>query len=261
MDNLTDFISQKRLFAFDLDGCVYTGDQPVPGVAEFIKRLEGQGARVVFVSNNSTHTGEQISQKLAGFGVSTTPENIFHPAGFAGEFLKEQGVGRVFVAGSRALLQNVEQAGAELCGTGETDCAAVLIGRDTDFTYARFEAACRYIQRGARFFVTNIDISHPSAGGVHVPEAGVFAAAIEQVCGKKVEKSIGKPTAFLYNKLMEKNSLAARDCVMLGDNPDTDIKGAANAGMDSIQLVMPGGFPKGAPTFWVDGFGRLIESL
>src|SRR4051794_31944622 len=43
------------LLLVDLDGVVYRGDDPVPGVAELLMERANRGDDVVYVTNNSMH--------------------------------------------------------------------------------------------------------------------------------------------------------------------------------------------------------------
>ena len=44
-------------WALDLDGVIWLGDQPIPGAAEAVGRLQAAGESVVFVTNNSSVPG------------------------------------------------------------------------------------------------------------------------------------------------------------------------------------------------------------
>lgn len=64
---------------------------------------------------------------------------------------------------------------------------------------------------------------------------------------------IGKPRPQLFRMACERLGVAAQDCVMVGDRPDTDIAGAVRAGMRAA-LVRTGRFAPQAP--WPDGIPR-----
>ena len=50
------------LFLFDLDGTLYLADTPVAGAAEALARLREKGKRVVYLTNNSSKTGADMTR-------------------------------------------------------------------------------------------------------------------------------------------------------------------------------------------------------
>jgi ribonucleotide monophosphatase NagD (HAD superfamily) len=63
-------------FLLDLDGVVYRGREPVLGAPETLATLRGMGKRLVFLTNNSWRTPEQVAQKLAGLGIPAEPDEV-----------------------------------------------------------------------------------------------------------------------------------------------------------------------------------------
>src|SRR5688500_19480782 len=57
------------LLLVDLDGVVYRGAQPVPGIAELLRRRAESGDRVIYVTNNSRSHREEYRAKLESMGV------------------------------------------------------------------------------------------------------------------------------------------------------------------------------------------------
>ena len=53
----------------DLDGCVWTGDEPVPGSPEAVEALRSAGIRVAFATNNSRSSTEDYVASLWHIGV------------------------------------------------------------------------------------------------------------------------------------------------------------------------------------------------
>jgi len=63
-------------FAFDLDGCVWTGAVLLPGAAELLTALRRRDKRVVFLTNNSRELPESVARKLSGLGVEASPPEV-----------------------------------------------------------------------------------------------------------------------------------------------------------------------------------------
>lgn len=242
---------KHKNYFFDLDGTLYTGSTAVPYAEQVLGLLRSEGCGIWFLSNNSNQTPEELADKLETMGIAAKPCEFVTPLCAAGEFLFVRcGRSRVYVAGSAALADEVRSAGhqvvteetspadaqAEAAYAGEQSYpAAVLLGRDLEFTYNKLERAAKWIQAGAAFFAANADLSHPGERGLAVPETGALAAAVSAVCGA-VPEYIGKPEPYLYLRVMKQYGLEPESCLMVGDNPETDGRGAVNAGIDFCRI-------------------------
>ena len=57
-------LSEKKLYIFDMDGTIYLGFDVFPYAIRFIKNLRKNGKKVMFFTNNASHTTEYYVQKL-----------------------------------------------------------------------------------------------------------------------------------------------------------------------------------------------------
>ncbi len=60
----------------DLDGVLYRGDQPLPGLREFFAFLRQRPIPFILATNNSTRTPQEVVGKLARMGVEVFPEEV-----------------------------------------------------------------------------------------------------------------------------------------------------------------------------------------
>src|SRR5258707_12020164 len=99
-------------FLLDLDGVVYRGEQVLPGAREFVEWADATGRRVLYLSNNSLQSPDDVAEKLARLGMPR-PQGRVLTAGWAAAQLLGQRFpgGRVFVLGVPAVERMVEQAG------------------------------------------------------------------------------------------------------------------------------------------------------
>src|SRR5258706_1726698 len=157
-----------RAFLLDLDGVVYRGEQALPGAREFVEWADATGRRVLYLSNNSLQSPDDVAEKLARLGMPR-PQGRVLTAGWAAAQLLGQRFpgGRVFVLGVLAVERMVEQAGLH---TVWRDAAhadvpdAVLVGLDRSLTYQRLKRALRAIMAGAALVAGNRR-PRPSLGG------------------------------------------------------------------------------------------------
>ncbi len=66
-------LARYRAILCDLDGCLVSGETVLPGAQAFV---EGAGARLMVLSNNSTDTGASLSARLARGGLAVAPARI-----------------------------------------------------------------------------------------------------------------------------------------------------------------------------------------
>src|SRR5579884_1915356 len=56
-------------FILDLDGVIYRGEDVLPGARDFVQWADATGRSLVFLSNNSFATPEEVAAKLARLGI------------------------------------------------------------------------------------------------------------------------------------------------------------------------------------------------
>jgi len=64
------------LLLVDLDGVVYRGGEPVPGVAALLAARASGGDEVVYVTNNSMHYRADYVTRLGGMGCPVSADRV-----------------------------------------------------------------------------------------------------------------------------------------------------------------------------------------
>jgi 4-nitrophenyl phosphatase len=227
----------------DMDGVLWRGEEPMPGLADFFSTLRQHNIGVVMATNNASKTPQQYVAKLARFGVIVSEEQIFTSAEAAGDYLQrtyEPGV-KAFVVGDVGLQTAVQTRGFRLLSVdevmgGET-AVFVVAGFNPNATYPQMAAGALLIHKGADFIGTNPDLTFPSENGP-LPGAGAFLAFLQASTG--VEPTvIGKPGPLIFQMAMEKLGGTPQNTAMVGDRLETDIAGGQAAGIQTI-LVLSG---------------------
>ncbi len=220
----------------DLDGVVYRGRQALPGAREFLAWLRDREIPFAFVTNNSTRTPRQYVDHLAALGIPAEEGQVVTSALCAAELLRQWGLqGRVLVVGGDGLREAVQQAGYPLAD--DPDVVAVVVGLDTDLTYARLRTACSAVRRGARFVATNLDANLPVEGELW-PGAGAIVAAIRTATGRE-PVAVGKPERYPFEAALRRLGTHPEETLMVGDQMATDVTGAARLGLRTA-LVLTG---------------------
>lgn len=247
---------------FDLDGCIYRGDRLCPGALQLVNRLRGEKKRIRFLTNNSTHTPDEVANKLVRFGMEATPAMCQTATEYVGHcVLETYGKSAVKIVGTASLAEMTAKAGHRVVPLDSNERAdVVVIGRDTGFTYDKLQRVAAEVGRGALLVAANPDLFHPGRCGERVPETGALAAAVEAATGQTALYA-GKPGAGFFRYAMAKDGLLPERCVMVGDNYSTDIVGGVGVGMRTIWLHGADGPGSGGGSAKPDVFARDMEQL
>jgi HAD superfamily hydrolase (TIGR01450 family) len=231
-------------WVLDCDGVVWLTDDPIPGAAEAVRRLRHGGERVVFITNNSYPARADHLAKLEKMGMETADADLITSASAAAT-LVEAGE-RVLVLGGPGLFEALEARGAEPfepgAVRGEGQMAAVVVGFDLKFDFARLAAAAAAVREGARLVASNDDATFPTPSGL-LPGAGSFVAAVSRAGGVDAIVA-GKPFPPLVE--LVRRSVGAVD-IVVGDRPSTDGELAERLGA-RFALVLTGVTPHGNGT-------------
>jgi HAD superfamily hydrolase (TIGR01450 family) len=241
------------LLLVDLDGVVYRGAEPVPGVAAVLADRAARGDQVVYVTNNSMHYRADYVTRLAAMGAPVDADRIVSSAGATARYIveREPGIRRVLALGAGGLERELGDVGLDVVTAGHAATRmaqegieggvaagrpeAVVVGLDPQLTYLRLAAAADCIRAGAAFIATNRDPIYPTERGLR-PGAGSVVAALEATTGV-TPVSIGKPAPLLLEMAAHAAGGEARDAVMIGDGLDTDLAAARAVGARCVLML------------------------
>ena len=226
-----------RGWLFDLDGTVYLGEALVPGAAETVAALRGDGRRVAFLSNKPLQTRADYAAKLRRLGVPADAEDVINSSLVLARHLAALDSGApVFVIGEPPLVAELIAHGFEV--RPDQRVRWVVIAFDRTFDYAKLNIALQAVRQGARLIATNPDRTCPVEGG-EIPDCAGMMAAVEAVTGKTVEIVVGKPSPIILEVALARLDVPARDAVIVGDRIETDIVMGRRLGLGTV-LVLSG---------------------
>jgi HAD superfamily hydrolase (TIGR01450 family) len=236
---ISSFVEHYDQLILDLDGCVWIGEEAVPGSVEAIEALREAGRRVAFVTNNARHSTEDVVQKLWSLGVQASLNDVVTVGGAMQHLLAETRQGMTaYVIGTEAMVKHVTDAGLRVLNG--TDLASraelVIVSATSEVDYADLRNAVLALHRGADFLATSRDPTYPMPEGPW-PGAGAILAAVETAAGKTAP-IVGKPEPQLMITAVDR--MGDGKTLVVGDRIDTDIVAADAARLDSA-LVLSGG--------------------
>ncbi|KIF74591.1 HAD family hydrolase [Streptomyces sp. 150FB] len=219
----------------DMDGVLIHEGVPIPGAAEFIKRLRDSGKPFLVLTNNSIYTPRDLQARLARMGLHVPAANIWTSALATAKFLEDQRPdGTAYVIGEAGLTTALHDIGYVLT---DHEPDYVVLGETRTYSFEALTRAIRLINGGARFICTNPDETGPSAEGP-LPATGAVAALITKATGKEPYFA-GKPNPLMMRTGLNAIGAHSETSAMIGDRMDTDVLAGLEAGMETF-LVLTG---------------------
>jgi HAD superfamily hydrolase (TIGR01450 family) len=241
------------LLLVDLDGVVYRGSEPVPGVAVLLAARAALGDAIVYVTNNSMHYRADYVSRLTELGAPVSADRVVSAPRATALYLREHepDVRRVLTVGGSGLDRELRDVGLEVVTAGFAAermahegidgvaaagaPGAVVAGVDPQLTYLRVAAAADCVRAGARFIATNRDPVYPTEHWLR-PGAGSIVAAIEVACGV-APVVIGKPEPRLMQEAAHAVGREPSEAIVIGDGLLTDIAAAHAVGARSVLML------------------------
>ncbi len=221
----------------DMDGVLWRGDVPLPGLVEFFDLLRARGIPFALATNNSAKAPVEYVAKLARMGVlNVLPEQVITSGTATISYMQTRyppGT-RVYVLGGDGLRALLTDAGYAV---SEDGADVVMVGFAPNLTYERLKKATLLIRSGADFIGTNPDPSIPTPEGL-APGAGSIVAAVQTAtdCQPVI---VGKPHPPMFEAALRLLGTRPDETLMIGDRLTTDIEGAQQVGLRTA-LVLTG---------------------
>jgi 4-nitrophenyl phosphatase len=237
---LTTLKSIRNLI-LDMDGVLWHGETPMPGLVDFFTTLRRLEINFVLATNNATKTAVLYTQKLARFGVELPARQILTSAEATAAYLRDQypNGAELYVVGEVGLRDALTAQGFHIVTAETVEKGAapplVVLGFTRHATYRDLALGALLVHKGARFIGTNPDPSFPSEVGP-MPGAGALLAVISTATGVQ-PTVIGKPGPLLFQEGLQRLGGAPHNTAMVGDRLTTDIVGGQTARLFTILLL------------------------
>jgi HAD superfamily hydrolase (TIGR01450 family) len=261
---LTPAVSRYDHVLLDLDGCVWVGDEALPGAAEAVAALRAAGRSLLFLTNDVRSAPEAFVRKLWRLGLQASlAEVVTVGAALQFRLAQRNGHGAAYVVGSQALVDHVADAGLRVVNGTRFAARAdvVVVGGHDALVFEELKLATQAVLRGAELIGATRDATIPMPDGLW-PGTGAVLAAIETATGRRATATIGKPEPPMYEAARDR--LGPGRVLAVGDRLEVDVAGARRAGMDSA-LVLTGATTRAAveaaaerPTHVADSLAALV---
>lgn len=228
------------LLLVDLDGVVYRGPEPVPGMPELLVRRAAAGDTIIYCTNNSRWHRSQYRARLESLGAPVDDASIVTAARATALLLAEREPRTTMVLGGPGLARELRDVGLRTVAPTrrglEARPDALAVGVDFSLSYERLSIASSVAREGAFFIATNRDPVFPLPDGLHAG-AGSIVSAVCVASGREPDVSVGKPEPRLFLEAAALAGASPEDAIVIGDSLHSDMPAAAAIGARRILML------------------------
>lgn len=228
-------IKEKKGYIIDMDGVIYHGNVLLPGAESFVKWLQEENKKFLFLTNNSAKTARELHQKLLRMGLNISEEHYYTSALATAAFLKNQNpCASAYIIGDAGLVGALYNAGITM---NDVNPDYVIIGETRNYNFDNISHAISLVMNGAKLIGTNSDLTGPAENGI-APACRALMSPIELVTGRQAYY-IGKPNPLMMRTGLKMLGCEPEETAIIGDRMDTDIVAGTESEIDTV-LVLTG---------------------
>jgi glycerol-1-phosphatase len=242
-----ELIDRYSVLLLDAYGVLVHGSGALAGAVEFIERLNRIGKPYYILTNDVAKLPATAAARYRGFGLALAPERIISAGLLLKDYFAEHGLAgkRCAVLGPGDSMRYVELAGGKVVAADE-DFEVLVIADENGFPFLEtvdkvLSALFALVDRGQSpaLILPNPDLIFPTAAADFGLAAGSIALVLEAALQLRYPERhdlrfarLGKPHPMLFEAAQR--DCGSRDMVMIGDQLQTDIRGAHAFGIDSV---------------------------
>jgi HAD superfamily hydrolase (TIGR01459 family) len=241
-----ELLARYEALLLDAYGVLVNSAGALPGAPELIARLNAGGRRYLVLTNDASKLPETGAARYRRFGLALEAERIVTSGGLlTGYFATHDLRGAATaVLGGADTIQYAEAAGGRIVPADERFTVLVLEELPSpDAGDAALTTLYRQIDAGARvhLVVPNPDLVYPSGADAFGFASGAIALMFEAALRVRYPDRpdltfarLGKPYPAMFEEALRRTG--TRNMVMVGDQLETDIRGARAFGLDAALL-------------------------
>lgn len=248
----------------DIDGVLTVSWRALQGAPDAVKRIRDAGLHLVFLTNTTSRSRNDIATTLTGEGFEVHPQEILSaPVATAAYLRKKHPQARCFLLNSGDIAADLP--GVHLTYEPDEAELAVLGGAGTEFGYESLNQVLRLAVAGAPLIAMHRSLTWRTDVGLQL-DTGAFLLTIEEAAGVEAVV-VGKPAAPFFQAALDQVGVAAANALMVGDDIESDVLAAQTLGITGV-LVRTGKYraesltrANSAPDHVLDSFHDLPTLL
>lgn len=236
MEKLKSDSTKIKGILVDLDGTLYFKGNPIPRSIEVVSKLKDMGIKLLFLTNTDSKSPISILNMLHSYGFSIEMDEIFTPVIALKKYLSKHLDKRSYIISTKEVAIEFKEYN-QVQGSEIPDF--VILGDFHDnWDVNRLNNAFKYLLKGAKLLGTQGNKYYLDHNGEPVIDTGSFVDMIANAANV-TPKIFGKPSKEYFMQALEILNVNHDEVFVIGDDIESDIKGATNADIKGI-LVKTG---------------------
>jgi len=244
---IEELIPRYPVLLLDAYGVLVNDSSALPGAAGLIDELNRTGKPYYLLTNDASKLPQTAANRFQDYGLAIKPDRIITSGGLLKGYFKSHGLrkARCAVLGPDDSAQYVIEAGGTVV-LPANGFDMVVIGDEAGFPFVEtvdtvITELFHKVERRERFHLVlpNPDMIYPKADRGYGIASGSIALIIEAALRLRYPgrphlcfERLGKPHAAIFQEALKRSG--TREMVMIGDQLETDIRGANTFGLDSV---------------------------
>ena len=244
---IEELITRYPVLLLDAYGVLVNSSCAIPGAAGLIDELNRSRKSYYLLTNDASKLPQTAANRYQSYGLEITSDRIITSGGLLKNYFKTHNLSeaRCAVLGPDDSAQYVSDAGGRVVSPAN-GFDVVVIGDEAGFPFVEtvdmvLTELFHKVQRRERFHLVlpNPDLIYPKAGRGFGITSGSIALIIEAALQLRYPgrpdlcfKRLGKPNAEIFQEALRRSG--TKNMVMVGDQLETDIRGANTFGLDSV---------------------------
>ena len=250
--DISSLIERYDALFFDSFGVLIDGVDPLPGAVDLVHRMNAEEVNYFVVTNDASVSLNRRIDKFESQGFDIPVERIVNSGSLITGFFEQHDLKQnpTLVLGTEDARDYARAAGGvlvELDDDLEPDVVVVGHSGPHDWESTLESLLSLFSRRFAagnpvRLLLPNPDFIYPNGPGVFGFGAAAFVDMLEQALVRLhgpheslVASKLGKPYSPIFEEAVRRAGTS--DAVMIGDQLETDIRGANKAGIDSAVVT------------------------
>ncbi len=242
-----ELIERYSVLLLDAFGVLVNDSGALPGAVGLINELNQTRKPYYLLTNDASRLPQTSADRFQNFGLAINPDRIITSGGLLNNYFRENGLRNVrcAVLGPQDSKQYVADAGGTVVSP-ESGFDAVVIGDEKGYPFVEtmdtvLTELFHKVERCEAFhlILPNPDLIYPKANqGVGMASGSIaliIEAALQLRYPHRSDLSfdrLGKPHAAIFQEALRLSG--SQNMVMIGDQLETDIRGANAFGLDSV---------------------------
>ncbi len=251
--SVDELVERYDSFGFDSYGVLVDGNDPLPGALQLTRRLNRLGKSWIVATNDASRLPRTRLDTMRKQGFEIEMHQLVTSGMLLKGYFERRGLigTQSIVTGFGETVEYVALAGCQPVGLDSKDDASASLvlagiqGFNWDATLEEMLSLIfRRIDSGHPLYlaVPNPDVLYPNGIGRYAIGPGGLAGLIESALAQAFPESIwtrferlGKPHAPIFDEIKAR-FMTDTDIIFIGDQINTDIAGANNAGLHSALI-------------------------